>query len=171
MHLWTGFLTSLFLLVLPGTLPCSSGHAKSPCRATAYLQVVGNSAPAAGCTTSVPQEPYYNCGSLQSALEFMSASDTTDQNCTVLVISPGLHTLTRNISIRRSVLIRGNNSLVNFVIDKQLLEALTHVDPIAVLSFEDSLYVSIEGVRFSGSPGFIQLENVTDVSLIKSTFR
>lgn len=167
--MWSRLLSVLSLLALLGKLPLSSGQTLSSCSATAFFQVVGNSA---SCTTSAPQGTHYNCGSLQSALDFISASDVTlEQNCQVVLINPGLHTLTRNVTIRRSVLILGNNSKVNFVLDKRLLAALTTTDPIAVLSFRDSIHVSIEGVVFSGSPGFIQIENVTDVSVIKSTFR
>lgn len=165
----TSVLTDLGLcFLLVSLLPCDHGETESFCNATASLHTVGESDV---CVSTLSEGNHYNCSSLQSALEFLTSLDTDEFNCTAVELSPGVHILTRNTTIRQNVMIRGRDSQVDFMLEERLLTSLSPIDPIAVISFESSNHVYIEGVVFGGSPGFIQIENVTEVTIFKTTFR
>lgn len=115
----------------------------------------------------------YECGSLQSALELVANADNTDDDgCTLIEMRPGVHSLHRNVSITRNVVIRGSSGTqVMFNIHPSLLAGFSPIEPLPLLSFKHAHQVHIEGVAFSNSPGFIQIENVTEITLVNLSFR
>ena len=114
----------------------------------------------------------YQCGSLQIALELVANADNADDGCMLIEMHPGVHSLYRNVSITRNVVIRGSSGTqVMFNIHPSLLAELSPIEPLPLLSFKHAHQVHIEGVAFSDSPGFIQIENVTEITLVNLTFR
>ena len=115
----------------------------------------------------------YECGSLQSALDFVAlVGDTTnDQSCTVVLVPSGVHTLKQNVTISKNVIIRGSRgTTVTFNFSSDLLQVAS-VRQIAVLSLKNTHQVSIENIVFEDSPGYIEIVNVTEIDIIDSSFR
>ena len=113
----------------------------------------------------------YECGSFQSALDFVAlVGDTTnDQSCTVVLVPSGVHTLKQNVTISKNVIIRGSRGTrVTFNFSSDLLAS---VRQIAVLSLKNTHQVSIENIVFENSPGYIEIVNVTEIDILDSSFR
>ena len=157
------------LLVLALSVAPSSSNAFSRyCNATRTV-VVNGSLIELGC--NVRQNKTF-CGSLQSALELVTLVDHNEQDCTVVEIVSGVHNLTRTVTIDNNVFIRGRGASTGVLFDLDLSEAgYSSVDPIPILLAHHSRVFSIEGVVFHGSPGFIQIHNVTEILIQDCTFR
>ena len=154
---------TILFLVLASLSGCVTGA----CSTTTTVLVTRNNTVA----TCVAREKSYECGSLQSALDFVAlVGDTTnDQSCTVVLVPSGVHTLKQNVTISKNVVIRGSRgTIVTFNFSSDLLAS---VRQLAVLSLKNTYQVSIENIVFENSPGYIEIVNVTRIYLTKSTFR
>ena len=133
---------------------------------TTTVLVTGNSSAAAVCVTV--SNTRHDCGNLQSALDFV-AHAPNKQNCTVVQVPSGVHTLKQNVTISKNVIIRGSRGTkVTFKFSSDLLQS---IDQIAVLSLKNCHQVSIENIVFEDSPGYIEIVNVTEISILDSSFR
>ena len=139
---------------------------------TTTVLVTGDASTASNCV-AVSRHTQYECGSLQSALDFVAlVGDTTnDQSCTVVLVPSGVHTLKQNVTISKNVIIRGSRgTTVTFNFSSDLLQVAS-VRQIAVLSVKNTHQVSIENIVFEDSPGYIEIVNVTEIDIIDSSFR
>ena len=160
-------ITVLLVLAL-SVAQTSSNSFTRYCNATRTV-VVNGSLIELGC--AVRQNETF-CGSLQSALELVALDDQKEQDCTAVEIAFGDHNLTRTVTIDNNVFIRGRGASTGVFFDLNLSEAgYSSVDPIPVLLAHHSRVFGIEGVVFHGSPGFIQIHNVTQILIQDCTFR
>ena len=106
------------------------------------------------------------------SLELVALDDQKEQDCTAVEIAFGDHNLTRTVTIDNNVFIRGRGASTGVFFDLDLSEAgYSSVDPIPVLLAHHSRVFGIEGVVFHGSPGFIQIHNVTEILIQDCTFK
>ena len=134
--------------------------------ATTTVLVTGNSSTVTFCVAV--SNTRYECGNLQSALDFVARAPNK-QNCTVVQVPSGVHTLKQNVTISKNVIIRGSRGTkVTFKFSSDLLPS---IDQIAVLSLKNAHQVSIENIVFEDSPGYIEIVNVTDIYILDSSFR
>ena len=111
---------------------------------TTVLVNTGNSSTAAVCQCYSEQYAY-ECGNLQSALDFVARAPNK-QNCTVVQVPSGVHTLKQNVTISKNVIIRGSRGTkVTFKFSSDLLLS---IDQMAVLSLKNCHQVSIENIVF-----------------------
>ena len=165
-----GSLSITVLLVLAVSIVKTSDafSTLSYCNATRTV-VVNSSLIELECTVS-QNETF--CGSLQSALELVALDDQNELDCTVVEIVSGVHNLTSTVTIDNNVFIRGRGASTGVFFDLDLSEAgYSSVDPIPVLLAHHSRVFSVEGVVFHGSPGFVQIHNVTEILIQESTFK
>ena len=155
------------LFVLLASRPRATDSTTSICNVTRHVTTTGQTS--LECV-SVNQDKGYECGSLQAALELAARTDSIGTSCTFVDIGPGLHTLSRRLTLTSDVVIRGSSgSHVLFQLDVPAHASL--IDPLPALRFKDSRLVTIEGVLFNGSRGYIEIENVEEINVINSTFR
>ena len=160
-------ITVLLVLALSDAQTSSNSFTRY-CNATRTV-VVNGSLIEVGCAV---RQNETLCGSLQSALELVALSDQNELDCTVVEIVSGVHNLTRTVTIDSNVFIRGRGASTGVFFDLDLSEAgFSSVDPIPVLLAHHSSVFSIECVAFHGSPGFIQIHNVTEILIQDCTFR
>lgn len=154
------------LFVLLTSRPRATDSTTSVCNVTRHVATTGQTS--LECV-SVNQDKGYECGSLQAALE-LAARTNSIGTCTLVDVGPGLHTLSRRLTLTSDVVIRGSSgSHVLFQLDVPAHASL--IDPLPALRFKDSRLVTIEGVVFNGSRGYIEIENVEEINVINSTFR
>ena len=155
------------LFVLLTYRPRATDSTTSVCNVTRHVATTGQTY--LECV-SVNQDKGYECGSLQAALELAARNDSIGTSCTLVDVGPGLHTLSRRLTLTSDVVVRGSSgSHVLFQLDVPTNASL--IDPLPALRFKDSHLVTIEGVVFNGSRGYIEIENVEEINVVNSTFR
>ena len=104
-----------------------------------------------------------------SALDLLAQTDdtTNEQSCTGVQVPSGVHTLKRNVTISKNVIIRGSRGTK--VTLKFSSDLLPSIDQIAVLSLKNCHQVSIVNIVFEDSPGYIEIVNVTSIHLTRQT--
>lgn len=106
---------------------------------------------------------------LMEAFEDVTIKTSTGQDCFIINIPPGNHTITKPFTFTINITIRATDEQPTFVIfDMDEIESESHA-----LLFADAGCVEIHGVQFIDvrSPGSIGFERITEVSITNSSFR
>lgn len=121
---------------------------------------------------SVTGNNSYTCGNLQKVF-LLLGNDSDNDTCSVITIAAGEHFITQPISFNRSIVLCGigDKSKITFrdIINSSSTPA--NLDPIPVFTFRDTSYISINSLTFTNSPGFISIENITEVIITNTVFR
>lgn len=111
------------------------------------------------------------CSDLQPVL--LQADDSINSTCIEVAISPGTYSLTTQIRINASIILRAI-SLGSVVITAREVEGVGSpelTEPFSVLTFVSSAYVEITGLVFEWFPGLINMTDITTVKIENSSFR
>ena len=139
------------------------------CRTTIYIS---DSCKDGNCSLVNETESLFGCSSLQTGLEL--ASEQEHDNCTdIILLSGRQYAILSPVTIKNSLVLRsGDPGKPAWVtVSSERTPQPPNYAPFYILTISDAELVTMEGVKFSGSSGIINIESVMNVTVSQCSFR